>query len=373
MECGSGTLGAGEQCDVGNLISGDGCSSTCQYDISCGPCEVPFMLTHNQLTPIADSLNATYSSIEVTQPGVVRKVMPSINVTHAANSHLGLYLDSPYGVSRLLAGDLSGANFVGTTFMDGAATGVWAASAPYTGTFKPENLISSSTGLEGQIGFGNQSAKGTWRLRMTDDTAGTSGTLTSWTLALCIDPSVATICGNGFVEPGETCDDSNSLDSDGCSATCQIEFSSWPGQIRIMQRFNDGPLVIPASTVTGVESTIMLGDNYNVTKALVTIDTSSHRSAGYSVVTLTAPSGTVVTLNDGTTSGFNFVSTHFNEAAATPITAGEGPFRGVFNPTGNLTSVYQSSSKGAWKLNIVNLTTVSRGLLKSRSLALCGN
>jgi cysteine-rich repeat protein len=31
------------------------------------------------------------------------------------------------------------------------------------------------------------------------------------------------LCGNGAVDPGETCDDSNTTAGDGCSATCQTE------------------------------------------------------------------------------------------------------------------------------------------------------
>lgn len=30
-------------------------------------------------------------------------------------------------------------------------------------------------------------------------------------------------CGNGIIEPGEQCDDSNTVNGDGCSSTCQIE------------------------------------------------------------------------------------------------------------------------------------------------------
>ena len=34
------------------------------------------------------------------------------------------------------------------------------------------------------------------------------------------------VCGDGVVDPGETCDDGNTLPCDGCSATCQIETSA---------------------------------------------------------------------------------------------------------------------------------------------------
>jgi len=35
-------------------------------------------------------------------------------------------------------------------------------------------------------------------------------------------------CGNGVVNYGETCDDNNTVDGDGCSASCQVEFGNLP-------------------------------------------------------------------------------------------------------------------------------------------------
>ena len=37
---------------------------------------------------------------------------------------------------------------------------------------------------------------------------------------VCDDPA----CSNGFLEPGEECDDGNTTDGDGCSATCETEY-----------------------------------------------------------------------------------------------------------------------------------------------------
>jgi cysteine-rich repeat protein len=31
------------------------------------------------------------------------------------------------------------------------------------------------------------------------------------------------VCGNGIVERGETCDDRNNADGDGCDSNCQVE------------------------------------------------------------------------------------------------------------------------------------------------------
>jgi MYXO-CTERM domain-containing protein len=50
--------------------------------------------------------------------------------------------------------------------------------------------------------------------------------LGGWTLDdVCLVATAAksTTCGNGTVDPDETCDDGNTTDGDGCSATCQSE------------------------------------------------------------------------------------------------------------------------------------------------------
>jgi len=48
-----------------------------------------------------------------------------------------------------------------------------------------------------------------------------------------VDARTLPNCGNGVLDPGEECDDGNTIDGDGCSATCQFE-AAWcpprPGQ-----------------------------------------------------------------------------------------------------------------------------------------------
>ena len=41
-----------------------------------------------------------------------------------------------------------------------------------------------------------------------------------------VEKVVTSLCGNGHVDPGEQCDDGNSVIGDGCSATCQNECAS---------------------------------------------------------------------------------------------------------------------------------------------------
>jgi TonB family protein len=47
----------------------------------------------------------------------------------------------------------------------------------------------------------------------------------------CGDQPAAPVCGNGSREDGEQCDDGNTLDGDGCSATCRIEAKPQPPAI----------------------------------------------------------------------------------------------------------------------------------------------
>ena len=51
--------------------------------------------------------------------------------------------------------------------------------------------------------------------------------------------TVAPGCGNGVIEPGETCDDGNTTSGDGCSATCQIEGPC--GTLSVADGTLDGP------------------------------------------------------------------------------------------------------------------------------------
>ena len=62
--------------------------------------------------------------------------------------------------------------------------------------------------------------------------AGTESTIETDIDTLCVTsvknqlPPVAVGCGNGIVDPGETCDDGNTLDGDNCPSSCVIQTCS---------------------------------------------------------------------------------------------------------------------------------------------------
>ncbi len=50
-------------------------------------------------------------------------------------------------------------------------------------------------------------------------------------------------CGNGVVDPGEECDDSNTSDNDGCSSLCQLEVGCGNGVVDPGEECDDGNIV----------------------------------------------------------------------------------------------------------------------------------
>lgn len=365
--CGDGLLRGGEVCDDGNMTAGDGCSDTCALDITCGAGEVPVILTNTTSSAIPDNAQGgIISVINVAQTGVVRKVIPSFNIAITNTGHIDSFLTSPHGVQRELATDVgTSANFTGTIFSDAAATAITAGTAPYTGTFRPEQTISDAAG------FGNQTAAGNWVLRLADDLSGTTGTLNAWSLALCIDPSVPSVCGNGFVEPGEQCDDMNANAGDGC-ASCQLEITCAGNETLVVMTSTDGAAAIPDNNLAGISSVINVSDMGVVGNAVVVANAISHQFDGDLNLTLISATGTTLDLSsrNGST-GDNYVSTIFSDAASTNVTTGTAPFRGRFKPEVALSGLIGQVTNGAWTFNVADAANIDGGLLGSWSLGLC--
>lgn len=56
----------------------------------------------------------------------------------------------------------------------------------------------------------------------------------------CDGSGCESVCGNGIVEAGETCDDGNFLGGDGCSASCQPESVCGNGVVELGETCDDG-------------------------------------------------------------------------------------------------------------------------------------
>lgn len=115
--------------------------------------------------------------ITIPATGSVSDVNVRVRLNHGFNADVDMYLVAPDGTVVELATDLGGSNFgsgandcagVPTVFDDEATTAITSGTSPYAGTFRPEGKLSDLVGKQ---------VDGVWKLRITDDEGGGSGTL----------------------------------------------------------------------------------------------------------------------------------------------------------------------------------------------------
>jgi subtilisin-like proprotein convertase family protein len=127
------------------------------------------------------------SQISVPESLTITDVNVKLSINHTYDKDLRVYLIGPDSTQVELFSDVGGGgdNFTNTVLDDEATTRIDAgfpgASAPFTGSFKPEQPLSS---------FDNKPATGTWTLRVTDSTKRDRGTLVSWSLIVSGSPAL---------------------------------------------------------------------------------------------------------------------------------------------------------------------------------------
>ncbi len=124
--------------------------------------------------------------------GRIRSVSVSLHVTHTFDADLTISLISPDGTMIDLTVENGGsANNYGsgcspltsrTTFDDNVANLITSGSAPFVGSFRPEQPLSTFNGKSGAA------ANGTWRLSVKDSFAADTGTLQCWSIVINTAP-----------------------------------------------------------------------------------------------------------------------------------------------------------------------------------------
>ena len=129
--------------------------------------------------PITDN-NTIQSTISVTDAGSLLDVNLTLDVIHTFDGDLTGTLTAPTGQQFTLFQRIggNGDNYTDTTFDDDAVTSINNGSAPFTGTFRPDQAFTPLTGI---------SITGDWVLSITDSANQDQGTLNSWSLALVVE------------------------------------------------------------------------------------------------------------------------------------------------------------------------------------------
>ncbi|MBI3732026.1 MAG: S8 family serine peptidase, partial [Chloroflexi bacterium] len=114
-------------------------------------------------------------TLTMTGSGVIGDVNVHMTIVHTYDADLALYLISPQGTAVTLSNHNggNGGGYLNTTFDDSAATWVGAASAPFSGVYKPDSPLSTLNG---------EPISGVWALHVTDNVAADVGTINAFAL-----------------------------------------------------------------------------------------------------------------------------------------------------------------------------------------------
>lgn len=190
--CSGGQLfcqGCTKEVDCNNNLDDDGdgqidcadnqCALGC--DATVGPCGAGERLLVLASSDVPKGIvdNATVAStITFSETGTVKRVTMLLNITHSFDGDLDISLKGPDNTTIDVSSDNGSSldNYTNTVFHDACPT-IVNGTAPFTGCFAPEQALASFVG---------KPVNGVWTLQVADDASLDTGTVTGWSLALCI-------------------------------------------------------------------------------------------------------------------------------------------------------------------------------------------
>jgi subtilisin-like proprotein convertase family protein len=364
-----------------------------------------------------------FSTIEITDEGIVRDLDVALDITHTWDSDLDVFLTAPDGTRVELfsgVGD-NGDNFEQTRLDDEATESITTGVAPFTGSYRPMGRLSDLDGLE---------ITGTWTLEISDNFDGDPGVLNAWSLFIDVgsigqgslfldrdaynigetvniividgnhtgpltvevqtdggDTEIVsltqvaprTFAGTINLAQGGPVDGNGQLDvfvgqtftvkyvdlDDGSGNTNEVTKSA-----RVMNRIEFPSSDIPVDIIDNdtVFSTLEITETGTIADLDLSLDIS-HTYDSDLIVELFAPDGTRVVLfafvgGDGD----DFSGTYLDDEASTSINDGSAPFSGAFRPLESLSIFDRMSITGTWTLAITDTFDPDPGTLNAWSL-----
>ena len=219
--CGDGLIWLGEECDDGNALGGDGCSSTCQVEpgytcagdpsSTCTPSCADNFEWHSQMGATTSEYLLCEKSLSVSEAETICEGLGSgWTLTRIDDAIENAYLDGFIGNHLWTGGQDDAVEGVwrwrdGVQFWQGNETGT-----PVGGLYTNWDPDEPSGGIDESCA--RQENGGLWQDKKCTDNE----------KFVCEGPP---ICGNGAVAMPEACDDGNTADGDGCSSLCTVEAS----------------------------------------------------------------------------------------------------------------------------------------------------
>ncbi len=156
---------------------------------------------------ISDGAASTITSTLDIGAGVsITDLNIQLNISHTWDADLDIKLTSPLGTEVILTSGNGGSsdNYTDTLFDDEAGTSITSGSAPFTGSFAPEGMLSD---------FDGESSFGTWTLTISDTATGDGGSLNSWTIFACGSP-IPDLDGDGIDDVNDNCPTTPNVDQE---------------------------------------------------------------------------------------------------------------------------------------------------------------
>lgn len=264
----------------------------------------------------------------------------TVDLFHTFDGDLDIELVAPSGASIFLSDQNGGAgdDYLGTAFVDGFPPIDVAGSPPFSGTFGPEGGGLMNTAFAGECIMGD------WKLSITDNFAGDSGTFLGFSItfttsgAPCVGPPPCTV---------------NSYTGDAVGDPID-------------------------SALPPTESTFTVGDagtiGVNATIESVELDLT-HTFDGDLEITLIAPGGApslILSDNNGG-AGDDYTGTVFMDGNPAIGAVGSPPFTGTFGPDGGAfaTAFAGVGITGDWTLRIEDIFAGDVGTFLGATLNIC--
>jgi len=225
LACANSVLDAGEGCDDGNLIDGDGCNSACliettfacvgDRDAACASGVCDATETPDRCEPAATCGNSAVEAGEGCDDG---------NVTAGDGCNAACRVESGSACNLLAPGDVGDASCLSavcdeTETPDRCEAALTCGnSVVETGEGCDDGNVTAGDGCDALCKIENLAACATDR-----DADCASGVCDVTESPDRCEPALG--CGNSVLDPGEGCDDGNVVAGDGCNASCRIENS----------------------------------------------------------------------------------------------------------------------------------------------------
>ncbi len=204
-----------DQADLDNNGIGEACDEVCTSAMAM---DLPIAIAEEQ-----DDPQVYISELFVEDNFLIDDINVTVDITHSWNSDLRLILvhpdpDEDFIILSERNGGLS-ENYTGTVFDDQADDAIGDGAGPFTGSFTPDEPLSTFNGLE---------SRGTWLFVVVDFADGDGGSINSWSIDICGLRDLTDYDGDGTLNEDDNCiftynEDQTDTDGDGDGDECDID------------------------------------------------------------------------------------------------------------------------------------------------------